>query len=269
MGGFSIGYGISVSPRLAAFDPDALAYFTTAGITDNTAKTQINDFVVGIKDLGLWSSMASWPLRSSQNAGTGTTAYSLGGLGTYNGTLTNGPTWGANGITFASASNHTIAISTSISTAQLHSLAFAAGSISSTGSFSRFFEIANSGDASRRNPFLVYEAFNTFTQFQLPNSGVAAQEVSLNLTAQLNTFFSMCGSKETSTMRISINGVSQGTSGSKTFNVGSGYDLANIGSGYNGTIAFGMLASSDFSSSQVLSLHNLYKNTLGQGLGLP
>jgi hypothetical protein len=44
--------------------------------------------------------MVCWPLRSSQNAGTGSTAYSLGGLGTYNGTLVNGPTWGADGISF-------------------------------------------------------------------------------------------------------------------------------------------------------------------------
>jgi len=116
MGGFSIGYGISVSPRLAAFDPDALAYFTTAGITDNTAKTQINDFVVGIKDLGLWSSMVSWPLRSSQNAGTGTIAYSLGGLGTFNGTLTSGPTWGSDGISFDGSDDRIVLANNSFGT---------------------------------------------------------------------------------------------------------------------------------------------------------
>ena len=82
------------------FDPDARAFFATAGVTDRVARGQINAFVLGIKDLGLWSSMVCWPLRSSQNAGTGTTAYSLGGLGTYNGTLANGPTWGADGIIF-------------------------------------------------------------------------------------------------------------------------------------------------------------------------
>ena len=213
--------------------------------------------------------MVCWPLRSSQNAGTGTTAYSLGGLGAFNGTLVNGPTWGTNGITFASASSQRIDLSTSLAFRQLNSLAFSVASISSTASFNRLFEFASDAAASRRNPFLVYEAFDTFTEFQLPNSGVAQQEVALNLTSQLNTFLSMCGSKETSTMRISINGISQGTSGSKTFNVGTQYDYARIGTGVNGTIAFGMLASLDFSSSQVLSLHNLYKNTLGQGLGLP
>jgi len=43
--------------------------------------------------------MVCWPLRSSQNAGTGDTVYSLGGLGTFNGTRVNGPAWTADGLT--------------------------------------------------------------------------------------------------------------------------------------------------------------------------
>lgn len=79
----------------SSFDADARAYIQTSGAT---ATAEINHFVKAIKRLGLWNSMVCWPLRSSQNAGTGTTAYSLGGLGTYNGTLINGPTWQTNGI---------------------------------------------------------------------------------------------------------------------------------------------------------------------------
>lgn len=79
----------------SSFDADARAYIQTSGAT---ATAEINHFVKAIKRLGLWNSMVCWPLRSSQNAGTGTTAYSLGGLGTYNGTLVNGPTWGDDGL---------------------------------------------------------------------------------------------------------------------------------------------------------------------------
>jgi hypothetical protein len=81
----------------ASFDADARSFINTSGAT---ARAEINHFVKGIKKLGLYSSMVCWPLRSTQNAGTGLTAYSLGGLGTYNGTLVNGPTWGADGISF-------------------------------------------------------------------------------------------------------------------------------------------------------------------------
>jgi hypothetical protein len=89
-----------------SFDPDALRYFATAGVTDATGRSQINTFVRGIKSLGLYNNMVAWPLRSTQNAGTGTTAYSLGGFGVYNGTLTNGPTWGTGGITFDGANDY-------------------------------------------------------------------------------------------------------------------------------------------------------------------
>jgi hypothetical protein len=80
-----------------AIDADAQAFITTSGATDVEG---IDQFVKGVKNLGLYNSMVCWPLRSTQNAGTGTTAYSLGGLGTYNGTLVNGPVWTTNGITF-------------------------------------------------------------------------------------------------------------------------------------------------------------------------
>jgi hypothetical protein len=88
----------------SSLDADARAYCQTSGATDRAA---LNFFVKGIKRLGLWDDMVCWPLRSAQNAGTGSTAYSLGGLGTYNGTLVNGPTWGADGITITSTANIT------------------------------------------------------------------------------------------------------------------------------------------------------------------
>jgi hypothetical protein len=267
-----LGLGLRLgSSTVAGFDADAAAYFNRAGVTDATAKTQINAFVKGVKDLGLWSSMVSWPLRSTQNAGTGTTAYSLGGLGTFNGTLSGVslPTWSTSGIVFSSASANYINISTTLASGQLNCLAFGVGSVSSVANGNRFFDFQDQASATRRNPFLSYESFGVFTDFQLPNSGVATQQASVNLAEQLNTFLSVCGSKESGTMRVSLNGVSQVTSGGKTFNVGSSYDTARIANIFDGTVSFALLASTDFTSAQVLSLHNLYKTTLGTGLGLP
>lgn len=96
-GGIRIG-GLGIS----GYDPDASAYFDRAGVTDNTAKAQISAFVKGVKDLSLYNDMACWPLRSAQNKGSGTTAYSLGGLGTFNGTFAGAtlPTWDADGVNF-------------------------------------------------------------------------------------------------------------------------------------------------------------------------
>jgi hypothetical protein len=84
-------------------DSDVLAFIAASGATDIEG---LDAFVKGVKNLGLWESMVAWPLRSSQNAGTGTTAYSLGGLGTFNGTLVGGPAWTADGITFGGSTQY-------------------------------------------------------------------------------------------------------------------------------------------------------------------
>ena len=58
----------------------------------------VNDFVVGLKDYSIWGDVLDgWVMRSTQNAGTGSRVYSLKD-NRYNGTLENGGTWTANGI---------------------------------------------------------------------------------------------------------------------------------------------------------------------------
>jgi hypothetical protein len=91
-------------------DRDTKAYLkrmAVDGIKTPADIYSVNDFVVGLKDLNLWGNLICWPLRANQNAGTGTKAYSLGGLGTYNGTLVNNPSWQANGITVTSTATIT------------------------------------------------------------------------------------------------------------------------------------------------------------------
>ena len=88
--------------RTYGLDVDTIAY--AVRVKAGSGKTilpenlkQINKFVVGTKKLGLWNSMVCWPMRSIHNAGTGSTVYSLGGLGTYNGTMVNSPSWQSDG----------------------------------------------------------------------------------------------------------------------------------------------------------------------------
>ena len=79
-------------------DGDADRYFQRATVRDAIGRFEVCLFVRGMKTLGLWQNMVSWPMRSYQNAGTGSTAYSLGGLGTFDGTLVNSPPWSVDGI---------------------------------------------------------------------------------------------------------------------------------------------------------------------------
>jgi hypothetical protein len=88
--------------RTYGLDVDTIAFATR--VKAGSGKTilpenlkQLNKFVVGTKKLGLWNSMVCWPMRSIHNAGTGSTVYSLGGLGTYNGTMVNSPSWQSDG----------------------------------------------------------------------------------------------------------------------------------------------------------------------------
>jgi len=92
-------------PRTRTFglDKDTIAF--AARVKAGSGKTiltdslkQINKFVVGLKRLNLWNSTICWPMRNMHNAGTGSTLYSLGGMGTYNGTLTNNTNWSSDGL---------------------------------------------------------------------------------------------------------------------------------------------------------------------------
>jgi hypothetical protein len=85
-------------------DNDGDSYLQRANVTDILGRSEVLWFVRGMKSLGLWQNMVCWPLRSYQNAGTGSTVYSLGGFGIYNATSFNSPSWGIDGITFGNVS---------------------------------------------------------------------------------------------------------------------------------------------------------------------
>jgi len=89
--------------RTYGLDRDTLNYANriksgSGTFLSNSSIKQINKFVVGIKRMGLWNSMVAWPMRSIHNAGTGSTVYSLGGLGVYNGTINNSIPWSYKGV---------------------------------------------------------------------------------------------------------------------------------------------------------------------------
>ncbi len=90
--------------RTYGLDKDTIAYAARvkagSGVTilpENLK--QINKFVVEIKKIGLWNSMVCYPMRSIHNAGKGNVIYGLGGLGVYNGSVSNALGWTQNGIT--------------------------------------------------------------------------------------------------------------------------------------------------------------------------
>jgi hypothetical protein len=252
-GGIRIG-GIGISQ---GFDPDAAAYIATAGVTDATAKTQINAFVKGVKNLGLWNDIISWPLRSSQNAGTGVTAYSLGGLITKNGTLTNGPTWGTDGINFdgtndyinvpftekSGYTSHNFGVIASLSDLTISRIAFQAG-----GPWIGVL-------ASTNKPTISDDANNVFFP-----------------TYTANTFFGANYDKTGSSFKGYQAGNLIGTVATSVSLDASPILIGTYSTGilrWVGKIAFAHLFDKSLTADENLSLYNLYKTTLGDGLGLP
>ena len=254
---------LTLNTLARGYDADATAFAAASGATDVAA---LSAFVKGVKELGLWSNMVCWPLRSSQNAGTGTTAYSLGGLGTYNGTLTNGPTWGANGLTntfthsaFGSASDQHASSSLFFSSPLR-------GAISVTNPVydglqgGRFFSPTN---GPCMDGYAFAGAFRALPSgFQYGSGRVAGQWnfAGTGFKSSTNWFAANASYTESAT----------GAAGTQTvgfFPVGS---PSASGFGQVATYAFAMAYDGvEFTSAMYAAVRALYKTTLGTGLGLP
>jgi hypothetical protein len=264
-----LGLGLRLgSGTFAGFDADAAAYFDRAGVTNAAAKAQINAFVKGIKALGLYSNMVSWPLRSAQNKGSGLIAYSLGGAGIFDGTLTNGPTWGADGVIF-DGSNDYISGSSSISTNNTGTIFYCGIHATMTGS-QKGVNINNIELGKAENAFFGIEGTQVVTPFSTVGrtttisgfgSGVryTATGVYVPSSTIMSRFYNGA-SKENNTTAV------YGTFSTSGLLIGT---RNNGNSHFNGTISVAVYFNSALSDANVLAVHDLYKATLGTGLGLP
>ena len=275
---FKLGLGLQgYTPSVIAFDSDAAAFFATAGVTDATAKTQINSFVKGIKDLGLYNNMVCWPLRSSQNAGTGTTAYSLGGLGSYNGTLVNGPTWGADGVTFNNASAQYISTSCAYNPATLSTGFLSVINQTETPNFANLREICGNRSVAATVLFKNTNGSQDITLFDTAgghNAASATARISYVAGRQFAGGFVDSATRQffnqlnaATATATSVGGTI--TSGSYNFQIARGgvYGTART---FTGEISFvGLLRQGTITAANIEACRTLYKTTLGQGLGLP
>ena len=248
---------------------DVQGYLNTCNITSATPRKQLRDFSAGVNDLGLWNSMVCWPLRSSQNYGSGTTAFSLGGLGTYNGVLTDGPVWAADGtgVTF-DGTNDQIVVST-LATGLSYST-FAVARTTSAASVLRVFgysqggmELGFSFASGEIEAFLLS---NTF-----PGAG---RNVAVPLSARDRWFSAQSVYASGTSVSRFLDGASKATtSTSEALASTTGLQIGCRYSNnlfWNGNIAAVAHFSGALSDAQAAGISNLYRDTLGQGLtGLP
>ena len=252
-------------------DVDADAYLSRAGVTDPLGRCEVLWFTRGMKALDLWNNMVCWPMRNYQNIGTGSTVYSLGGLGSFNGTNVNSPMWGKDGIAYSNptinSNTQRTTFSNIIGSTAINSFALGVASITSGVNFNRILDIQN-GTASGRNPLFSLGYNNNSSGFQLPNTP-SATSASLNKTIPLNSFQSLIGSKVDNLVRISLNAslIDTATANATGF-VLSSITTASIAY-FNGTVAISLIGRFDANTDLVAKVNDLYKSTLGNGLGLP
>lgn len=265
--GKSVSLGSGIMLAAPDFDADAAAYFLRAGVTDATAKRQLSDFVKGVKALGLWANMVCWPMRASQNAGTGSTVYSLGGLGTFSGTLVNGPTWG-DGITFVDSSGQYVSTGLIVPSTAL--TLFGSGVRTTSGS---------SGDDNFMGQLVGNATFAL--RYRLATTRPASQVViggNSTSTGASGTFFTNNSPQYwASTHDGTTLATYQGGSLTSSVSASGLKDAANAGltiaasntGAWNGVIHFAAIFYVAMDNTQLTALGSLYKSTLGQGLGLP
>lgn len=243
--------------------------------TDIKDKESVFKFSEGIRDLGLWDSTVCWPLRSSQNAGASITAYSLGGLGVYNGTFKGVLTWGLDGVNYSSPGSYIQNLGL-VDNAEGTIAAFAfTNNAIVTGEGHRLIQMGTSLlpgieiGATNSSPNIGIEAYYT----QLASEGVG-RNVSPPTSIVGVNFGAFGVFSNTQSIARYINGGSKVSNLSVAGNYQSARGIrigarVNNSLYWNGSISFAMYSATKFSDDDVLNFYNLYKSTLGKGLGLP
>jgi hypothetical protein len=245
-------------------DLDAVAYIGKVGITDVVAQNAINDFVLAMKALNYYSSMVVWLFRSSQNKGSGTTAYSLGGLGAFDGTLTNGPTWSADGIVF-DGNNDFITLPDNSFSSGNSAESFLAFFKPSGGSGSVILGQGEVAGASTNYYHLKAGATgNDLATMAFTDVIIEASDTSFKSLFQGNTSLGFKGKNGGTVTSFALNNVLNKTA--KNCRIGA---FPLFGGYFNGTISAVIKINATPSTQLNLDVYTLYKTTLGAGLGLP
>jgi hypothetical protein len=254
--------------RGPSVDPDVAAFAAASGATDVAA---LSAFVKGVKDLGLWESMVCWPLRSTQNAGTGTTVYSLGGQGVHNATLINGPTWGANGITFVRASSQK---ATTTLANRVDEDTFVAAVGQSSADTVLFSSRLGNGGSEVWAPVgsglsLIARHFTGGTANALVNLVGPAAGALMYVAANFGTRNTDKAFTEGSVN--AANYISSTAAGSGGLSIGGFWTIGGYGTlpNYTGLVAFCCTIRGNVTQTQNAAFNTLYKQTLGTGLSLP
>ena len=284
-------------------DADTVTFASNIPSMSNEEKMYIDMFVLGCKSLGLWNNMVCWPLLSSQNSSTDT-VYSLGGYGTFNGTLTSGNplvphtiqrtsqglfsnTNTNRVVTQKQRSNYNQRTFYAVGRATVANYVYRARYIFSSASETGFInESTNSIGMFLNDSFtgfdqggagVGYDSVTPYTSRSLPKQQVG---VGANPPNTLNTWATHTATFSNRIVRNYRDAVLRGTSatgGSWADSITDGDTLtlmnsrlndSNVPAGLYGYMAFGADFEIGLTQSQIVAFDYLYKLTLGRSLPL-
>lgn len=280
---------LTVSPTaltntdLAQFELDRyLARIKDTSSITKQSKNDLFNFIKGCLDLGIWYNMVCWPLRLEQNTSSGNTVYSLGGAGTYDGTLVNSPLRTSQGIDTVSGSTNAGVQIDNISTsliANAHTMFVVSKGLESpvNGVGSHNAMVWGSTGGTQNGTNIRPKDFINGARAAIQQTGTATPVInnttvdytefhSALLAANLtdnNSILNIDGSLYPGTV-TSLSGTGQFTAVNPLYIGRRAAPSAN----FRCVTAFGMVILGQDVRALSNDLHTLYKNTLGKNLGL-
>jgi hypothetical protein len=198
----------------------------------------------------------------------------LGGAGIFNGTLTNGPTWGTDGISFTNTS-HEITLPDSASLYNLRT-GFAVYNPSDSAENQKLIEFQD--NFSQQGAYCLFRfeggaSGSKGANLVITRNSVFSGSAPNSETVSLNSFRSSAFTANDTSDNIFRDGslVSGGArTGLLAINATGARALRQLFANSSSMIgSFGLLSTSTLTNANITSLHTLYKTTLGTGLGLP
>jgi len=252
------------------FDADAQDYFNRVAARGTElsleAKEEVSTFVRELKRMGAWDGLVdAWLLRSTQNVGTGSAVV---GLKSTNGTLVNGPTWGADGMRSSGVASEVLV------DANLNAGSFAAftlfichagltggahGGFSSDDTYTPWWSFSHNWYGQAQSGFGVLNTSAGWVSASVTNP--PAYNHAGFQTNQFNLGAAFTARHQGATGQWPAQGGNMAAAFQPTPNID--LHLGNYqGSGFK--YAFVALF-----RTEAPDLHTLYRDTIGQGLGLP
>ena len=239
----------------------------------NVDAVDIDNFIIGLKDLGLWSDSYIWLLMSQYNVAAGVSLVGLNG-NTPNGTLVNSPIWSTSGMEFLNSSDRRIDIPVTFTFGDIFTIFASAKLINTTAANLSILGVGNgrggviavssNGSTSLRNASWNVNASS-------PGAITSNAIVSTNNFTSTITANSSSSSHYANTTKVTtLNGDYRISNAATIPTIGANYISGTTYSGeFNGNIHIAFMLKRSITDSAQSSLYRLYKETVGKTLGLP